>query len=1064
MRKKDIELRDMDMDMDMADRSHDGSERDAKETQLNENEGACGLDRSHLQRDHCDLLLDAIDAQLAPSRWSQSPSKDTSLGSRTPINDAPMSCLDFIHTPTVEKTKWNTDCPEHPVIHIESKTLDKGTRDNEEIEAQREQVIWRLERLLGDACMGSRVAAEMQPPSDSVCTEDFVRRFQEEMVELAFPETRLKQLEIEDEAQRTEISHSDTFQSDQTEQSVFIANRKGPVMTWKSSEATTIGHYSQSSKPPQRKELKICLPENYGANTCMSHGSKKPGPEQRLKAPQTVDDKGNFSHETEDVIQHKNLQHSNIRSSKTKCLAGVAVRSADDTFIDSDLDSLCTEQVGQPGWYALIQAVRSVDDFCTNQSDLDTPTQEETVCKAQCMKRGTCRLGCSHNDNNKDTNEDVHQASSRWKAERKSDMERTRSQQKQTDRSCMERKGVIMSVLEREEIERQLDSAKSELFAEQRRAREQLESMQEKLEETCEELQRATDAESSLRNTCFCLEEKQMQQKEQIKELKARASELQVELGDCKRNVGTLEKMLGHKELQLMDLQKHLGALQAERDGLKEELQHLKTQHHKTLKEAKDQTHRIMLKEQEAKHLRKSLEQQRREAKHREEELHVESLKKVHKAITEEREKWEAKKAEAVQVHYEILEEQNRKNLEIMKSEMEEEKSKALAIEHKVLELKTKVQELEKERCAQQTEQDSLLGVICKSLKEEHEAKLQILQKQMAQESQRTVLRLERAVQLAETEADRLRVILEERESSHKQITAELDQQLRSWTLELGAECQHLHLLLEKSGAKQSAMQLPASVSVAEALTNLRTLREQLKHSIIYLQHELDSQKQTAEQLRKDKERELSIQRQQLRMERAQAMDFLKERLIQEHMEELSSLNVVYMSDGGAEEGGLAATLCKQLKSKDLELRQVKRNVGQWKEQNAARLPCEFQEVPTAELERKSSKTRLSEAPEGEMTFSSKAHQNLFCSPSLHAVDSAASYSPSDKATVKLLCYLRSRVKQLRVENQAYTCSLSPPDTIHLDLDLSGSCLTTITQSQNSAGIPSQSSPRTVSS
>lgn len=36
-----------------------------------------------------------------------------------------------------------------------------------------------------------------------------------------------------------------------------------------------------------------------------------------------------------------------------------------------------------------------------------------------------------------------------------------------------------MSVLEREEMERQLDNAKTELFAEQRRAREKLESVQE---------------------------------------------------------------------------------------------------------------------------------------------------------------------------------------------------------------------------------------------------------------------------------------------------------------------------------------------------------------------------------------------------------------------------------------------------------------------------------------------------------------------------------------------------------------------------------------------------------
>lgn len=38
-----------------------------------------------------------------------------------------------------------------------------------------------------------------------------------------------------------------------------------------------------------------------------------------------------------------------------------------------------------------------------------------------------------------------------------------------------------MSVLEREEMDRQLDGAKTELFAEQRRAREKLESMREVL-------------------------------------------------------------------------------------------------------------------------------------------------------------------------------------------------------------------------------------------------------------------------------------------------------------------------------------------------------------------------------------------------------------------------------------------------------------------------------------------------------------------------------------------------------------------------------------------------------
>ncbi|XP_023269292.1 trichohyalin-like [Seriola lalandi dorsalis] len=666
-------------------------------------------------------------------------------------------------------------------------------------------------------------------------------------------------------------------------------------------------------------------------------------------------------------------------------------------------------------------------------------------------------------------------------------------------KSVKERNSVIMSLLEREEMERQLDNAKTELFAEQRRAREKLESVQENLEETCEELQRATEAESSLRSRCASLEKKQTQKKEEIEALEVQVNKLQVELGECKIRVGTLEKMLAQREQQLLDSQEQCRALQAERDGLKVELQHLKIQHYTALKEAQEQTQRmtvnqqaeeeeasalkeqtlaltrciesmqssIQLKDEEAKMLRKSLEKRREEAKNREEELHVEASEKVQETIEAKRRKWEAEKVEAVQMHCGILEEQNKKSLESMRIEMQQEKSKAQALQHKVLELKTRVQELENESCAKQREQDSFLAVICKSLKEEHQAELQRLKKQVAQESQRTVLWLEQAVHLEEKEADRLRVMLQERESSHDQITAELDQQLRHWAQDLGAECQHLHLLVEQSGAKQNAVQLPASSTVAEAVTNLRALRKQLEHLISHLHQELDSQKKNTEKLRKDKEREIIIQRQQLRMERDQALDSLKERLIQEHIEELTSLNRAHVSDGGSEGGGVAVSLRKQLKAKDLELRQVQRSMGQWKEQTAARLACKFEEELTAELERKMSKTqgerqRKSERPEGEMTLSAKETQNSVCSPFLHVVDSAASHSPSDVASFKLLRYLQSRVKQLRLENQAFTWSSSPPDTV--PVDLSGSYLKTITQGQDSAGIQTQSAIRTVSS
>ncbi|XP_035495332.1 myosin heavy chain, skeletal muscle isoform X2 [Scophthalmus maximus] len=1194
----------------MADRNRDRAEGNAEDTDellytdLNVNSSVCDLDRQPLRRDHCDLLLDAIDAQLgqlqvqsknhqgifrkhdcsdvAPLQWSQSLSKDTGLGSTTPTNDTPMSCLDLIHTPVTEQLlERSTGCSGGPDTQEDTKKWsDRGTRNKEAMESRREEVIWRLERLLGDTCKEDTIAGEAHPPSDSVCTEDFARRFTEEMVEVPLPESKFQQSDREEEAERCKFTHKTSVVTEQENK-----------------------HHNESCSPKAR-----CL----------------------AGVPVRGFDAVSIASDLDSVCSEQVRWHILTR----------------------------------PGWHCLIQSAAGLDDYSITQSDYDTLTQEESepqsisgkqgltvysfiyrvhgenafifkslkvhrssfgraqkrspsVCKAQQKKRESYRLECSSGDDDKDTDEDTNHWSGRCRSENTSvkmqsakmkerlanlrqkcekveetlmlkkthlkdvevclselqqrrkhalrelerlmaenariekerqtmesglidssverdslscqlrklqrqresyvheirDMEEelaALSQHKKTlkDGSCMERSSVIMSVLEREEIERQLDSAKTELFAEQRRAREKLESMQENLEQTREELQRATEAERSQRNRCAGLEEKQIQKKEQIEALEAQVSELQVEHGECKIRVGTLEKMSAQKELQLLHLQEQHGTLQAERDGLKGELKHLTTQHYKAQKEAQEQAYRMMvnqqtkeekagdlkehtlaltrcietmqnsihLKEEEAKKLRMSLEQRREEARNREEQLHIEVSEKVHKAIEEERRKWETEKVEAVQVHCGILAEQNRKSLESARRETQQEKSKAQALQHKVLQLKTRMQQLESESCAQQREQESVLAVICKSLKEEHQVELQGLKKQMAQESQRTVLRLEQAVHLAEKEADGLQVMLKVRESSSNQITAELDQQHRHWARELGAECQHVQLLLEQSGAKPSALQLPASPTVAEALTSLRALREQLERLIKHLHQELDSQKQSSEQLKKDTERELSTQRQKLRMEKDQALNSLKERLIQEHIEELSSLTRAHMSGGGAEGGGVAASLRKQLKAKDLELRQVQRSMAQWKEQTAARLACKFEEELTAELERckakllrgrKTSKTRGEEQkkferPEGGKTLNVKETQNSACSPSLHVVDSAASQSPSDVASFKLLRYLQSRVKQLRVENQEYTCSPSPPHTV--PLDLRGSYLTTMMQGEGSAGIQSQSAIRTVSS
>lgn len=59
----------------------------------------------------------------------------------------------------------------------------------------------------------------------------------------------------------------------------------------------------------------------------------------------------------------------------------------------------------------------------------------------------------------------------------------------------------------------------------------------------------------------------------------------------------------------------------------------------------------------------------------------------VGKSIEEERKKWEAEKIEAVQLSCGKLEEQNRRTLENTRSELQQEKSKAVALQNKVVEL-----------------------------------------------------------------------------------------------------------------------------------------------------------------------------------------------------------------------------------------------------------------------------------------------------------------------------------------------------------------------------------------
>ncbi|XP_071259202.1 trichohyalin isoform X4 [Salvelinus alpinus] len=696
-----------------------------------------------------------------------------------------------------------------------------------------------------------------------------------------------------------------------------------------------------------------------------------------------------------------------------------------------------------------------------------------------------------------------------------------------TDGTCMDRRvtSVSMSVLEREELDRQLNSAKTELFSEQRCSRLKLDSMQEKLDEAHEELQRVTEEEKLLRDRCACLEEKHRLKQEE-KAVEVQVCELQKELRESESRV---ERIVAQKELQLLGFQEERSALQADRDGLQGELRSLRKLHSISLRETQEQaltqTQReleqlkkelalshekhiqqahiqaeeektvslreqalshtqhtesiqscIQMKEKEWWKLREALKEQKEVMRRREEELCAEAQEMMHGTIERERKKWAVEKEAALQLQCGILEEQGREALERMRGETEREKRNNLALQSKVVELRTKVQELESEGLVQQSEQASALAAMRRSLREKHQVELQRLRRHMEQEGERESLRLEQVVQQAEEEAGRLQVLLGEREHIHKQATARLEQQHRHWAQEMGAECQHLQHLLEHSGAVGSSVQLPHSPTVAQAVQTLQALREQLQQSISQLQQELDLQRRSTQQLSRDKEREFRIQREQMETERQQALDSLKETLIQQ----------AQVREEGDETGGLAASLRRQLQAKDQELRRVQRSMGQWKEQTTARLARKFEEELTAELERckakvlkgrkapkaQEEKQRKLEKLEGEMRritgeCTDSGAQQSASSPSLHIGEPPTSPGSSDLASFKLLRHLQSRVKQLRAENQAHACSPSQLGRTPLGrapMELAGSYLETITPSQECTQFWSRSRSRTVQS
>lgn len=143
------------------------------------------------------------------------------------------------HDFSVKWQKSNAFCfPwDDPVTKGHEKTSDTGTRHQEERESQREQIVWRLKRLLGDACDGAQITVETQPPSESICTEDFLGRFRDEMVDATLLEDKLQQ--------QNNTEETDQERHEEKRQNLLSVGGRGATTSGKSSRAKEDLQYCQ---------------------------------------------------------------------------------------------------------------------------------------------------------------------------------------------------------------------------------------------------------------------------------------------------------------------------------------------------------------------------------------------------------------------------------------------------------------------------------------------------------------------------------------------------------------------------------------------------------------------------------------------------------------------------------------------------------------------------------------------------------------------------------------------------------------------------------------------------
>ncbi|KAM3826361.1 uncharacterized protein M6D78_015589 isoform 2-T2 [Vipera latastei] len=453
------------------------------------------------------------------------------------------------------------------------------------------------------------------------------------------------------------------------------------------------------------------------------------------------------------------------------------------------------------------------------------------------------------------------------------------------------------------------------------------------------EVSRLVSEREELRDQVGCLEHQLSSLKLQLRSSRTFLSSVEEMASEKTKQLQ--EALLSKKDLEIARMHKTLSVLEVEKGALDSIVRSLKEEHQQQLKQLQQEAFREKEKElcklreemqlekmqaleeraesseeakasalqEQAEIFQKEVEDLQKIIKEREAEavrqqaalqqqaaaLKVEAQEMVQNSLAQEQKKWEANARAALQMQWQALREQDRRRRVDLQRALEKERKLSSSLRDAEAVLRQKLEGLENQTRLLEEERRASLEELQVGLQKEKDKALQRLREELDQE--RMQEKEEARVKLQQMEEDRehlqaecSRLSLREREAQAQ--ADRMDQFLASQVV---FACRKLQELLPEKAILLYSGALPLSSSAA--LQALQEVGEEIQSYIQDLNQQLERQKQRIFQIQREKELELRQQEEQLRLESRSVLEGLKEKLVEEHMDDILALQRSWLKE-----------------------------------------------------------------------------------------------------------------------------------------------------------------------